>query len=105
MLSISSKKMHLEIDIQKWNTNIEPMIIELQKEGSIVIDKKDIAELKEVTKVTFYKIFWKPLHSIGWVLYRHIVHHQQNKMIAVKWKVYVVSEVVYAETVFIEVAL
>lgn len=33
------------------------MIIELQKEGSIVIDKKDIAELKEVTKVTFYKIF------------------------------------------------
>ena len=73
MLSISSKKMHLEIDIQKWNTKIEPMIIELQKEGSIVIDKKDIAELKEVTKVTFYKIFWKLTFAFNWLGATYII--------------------------------
>ena len=43
------------------------MIIELQKEGSIVIDKKDIAELKEVTKVTFYEIFWKLTFAFTWL--------------------------------------
>ena len=49
------------------------MIIELQKEGSIVIDKKDIAELKEVTKVTFYKIFWKLTFAFNWLGATYII--------------------------------
>ena len=81
------------------------MIIELQKEGSIVIDKKDIAELKEVTKVTFYEIFWKLTFAFTWLGAISPHCSSSTKQNDVKWKVYVVSEVVYAETVFIEVAL
>ena len=59
-----------------------------------MIDTKNIEELEEATKVTFYKIILFKNLNLGKITFYSMI-----------WKVYVVSEVVYAERLLIEVTL